>query len=235
MEPIGDFRLSDRRMTEWFLREKALREWERAGDAPVPARQAVITLARQFGAGGHTVAARVATALGADWQVWDREIVEAVAHHADVEAAMVAALDERTRSRIDEAVSLSLGIRTLETAHYQRCLARAVLAVAQQGRKILLGRGANFLLPDALHVRLHAPHDFRVHEAMRREGLSQEEAERRVRQVDRERSSFIHSHYHQDVDAPRHYDVILQTGRLSAEEAAAIIVAAAHARWREGV
>src|SRR5881394_677332 len=59
----------------------------------------LVTISRQYGAGGSEVAQRVAAALG--WRVVDNELVEQVAARAGLPAEEVARLDERGPSFIE--------------------------------------------------------------------------------------------------------------------------------------
>lgn len=234
MRISGDSKLSDRRVEEWFLLQKARKERQDLSPAPAP-RSAeappVITISRQYGAGGHTVGNGVAQALGADWQVWDREIIDAVAESAHARRDMVEALDERVRGWMDEMTRSLFQVAMLEAYTYRHHLALVLLALGQQGHKVIIGRGANFVLPQALNVRLCAAHANRVGEVERREGLTRDEAQRKVAAEDRNRAEFSRTVFGRDVDDPGAYDVIFMTDTLKEEVAVAAIVAAARATF----
>jgi hypothetical protein len=222
----GDARLTDRRITEWFLLEKARRK--REPEPTGPRIMPVITISRQFCAGGHTVAARVAERLGERWQIWDSEIIDAIALDAHVRREMVEALEEHTQSWMVEMARSLFGVRVLESQAYRHHLAEVLLAVAQQGYKIIIGRGANFVLTHALNVRLRASLEFRVKAAIQRENIPYEDALRQVHQVDRDRTEFMRSIFKRKIDDPSAYDMTLSTDTMGMDAAAAAIVAAAH-------
>jgi cytidylate kinase len=218
--------LIDRRVTEWRLLEKARKAH---AEAPPPASRIaqIITISRQYGAGGNTVANIVAQRLGKDWQVWDTELIEAIAKRADVRRQIVEELDEKTRSWVTEMVSNMVGGPNLDVQGYRHHLGPVLLAVAQQGRKIIVGRGANFILEHALNVRLEASLHFRIRETMRRLNMNHEDAERLTRRLDKERMEFTRAVFGRDVNDPSAYHMVLQTDKLSYETAASVIVAAA--------
>jgi cytidylate kinase len=113
--------------------------------------------------------------------------------------------------------------------HYYRHLVEVLLALGQQGNKIIIGRGANFVLRRAIRVRLCATEAFRIHSIMKRENVSDNEARNRITRVEAERSRFINSFFHRDVKDPSEYDLIVNVDRIGFEPAAAAIVAAMHA------
>ena len=49
---------------------------------------------------------------------------------------------------------------------YIRHLTKAVAVIAKLGNAIILGRGANFLLPEALNVRIDASDEHRIQNMM---------------------------------------------------------------------
>jgi cytidylate kinase len=176
--------------------------------------QNVITISRQFGAGGHTVAALLAKRLGETWQIRDKDIIQQLAESAQVRSRMVEALDERTQSWIQEMVRVVLKEQVLEPMGYRRHLAIVLLTIAQQGPQIIVGRGANYILKDALNVRLEASMKFRSEVIMRRDGISQEKAIALAERVDRERASFTRTMFNRDVNDASDYDIVLQTDTL---------------------
>lgn len=233
MQNLGGAREADRRVTEWFLRERARRS-RREPAAGAPAKpKPVITLSRQYGAGGHTIAEKLLETLGAEWQVWDRQIIDQIAENAQIRREMVEALDERTQGWIDQFVKNVLGAQVMEIHGYRKHLVQVLLALGQQGHKILIGRGANFVLRNALNVRLHASVEYRAQAVMRLENIGHEEALRRIQRVDHERAEFTRSVFDRDIEDPTGYDMVIQTDTLGIEAAVAAIAAAARSLFRE--
>src|SRR5438093_8795651 len=117
----------------------------------------VITVSREYGAGGGEVALRLAEALG--WELLDRELLR--------QAAEVEHLPDEELERLDEkAVRLADRFR-LHPPHerYLHGLKEAARLAAARGNVILVGRGTRQLLgdvPTAFHLRLVAPRDWRA-------------------------------------------------------------------------
>jgi len=219
--------LADQRMRDWFVQEKILKEAHRrdAEAHQVPERS-VVTISRQYGAGGHTFAGLLAGMLETPWQVWDREIVDAIAENANVRQEMVEALDERSHSLIEKISRTISKIHPLTHEEYRNHLIVVLTSISQQGKKIIIGRGANFVLPQALNIRLIASTPYRIRAVEVREGLSHMEAAAKVRKVDSERAAYIARLFDRDIDDPLEYDIVLRMDDISFETAAAGIVGA---------
>jgi len=115
---------------------------------------------------------------------------------------------------------------------------KAVLQITQElireaartNNAVIVGRGAAYLLrdhPRALHVFLHGAERDRVAAVRESFGLGEEEAVRRVKQMDANRRAYVRQVYNHDWLDPSHYHLVLDTGRLGYERSAAAIVALA--------
>ncbi len=203
----------------------------------------LITISRQFGAGGSEVARTVAARLG--WTVVDNEIVDRVAERAGLSPEIVAARDERSPGfveRLAQALTassqeyavpeLGVAVRTEEPS-LVRLTEMVVHEVAMAGRVVLVGRAAPAVLGqlvDALHVKIVAPRDFRIQGAMAAEQLEPRAAERLLQETDAHRARYHREHYGRDWDDPTHFHLIVNTGLLGLDGAAEIIVAEAKRR-----
>jgi CMP/dCMP kinase len=202
----------------------------------------VITISRQYGAGGSDVARRVADALG--WSVVDNELVERVAERAGIPAAQVAERDERAPGFV-ERLTRTLAAATpdlfpppggtvadLDEATLVRITEGVVGEMAGKGRVVLVGRAAPAVLAqqeDALHVKLVAPRPFRIHAASQRLGMDPAEVVKIVDDTDAMRGRYHREYYHRDWADPLNYHMVLNTGALGLAAAAAVIVARARA------
>lgn len=227
MKEDSDAILADKRIKEYLARQRAL------SAKPVPAvpkpgaRLRIITLSRECGAGGHTVANKLQELLGKEWSIWDRELLDKVAESAEVSSAMVEALDHHGRSWVEEMGAHLLAHKTLHFDDYRRHLVKVLLSLAQQGFKIIMGRGANYVLKSALNVRLEADKEFRIKHVMEFYHMSRAEAERHVAQEDRQRATLIRQLFDKDVADRTAYDMILRTDCLGFDVAAEVIATAA--------
>lgn len=201
----------------------------------------LITISRQFGAGGSRVAQLSAEHLG--WTVVDNELIEAVARRAGMTPDEVARREERTPTFVErlaralvaapvEVLTPGIPLENLDEASLVRMTERVVEEIATGGRVVLVGRAAVAVLasrPEALHVQLVAPRAFRTGIIVEREGVSPERAGELIDQRDEHRRAYHEEFYHRDWSDPAGYHMVLNTAALGFDGAADVIVARARA------
>jgi cytidylate kinase len=118
-------------------------------------------------------------------------------------------------------------------ALYMKTVTAIVRDLGQRGNIVILGRGSHLILrehPNALHVLTLAPLALRLQRIAEREGLSSEEAAKRVHDLDKGRAAFHRKFFRVEADDPACYDLAIDTSRLSFEVAAQLVAEAARAR-----
>lgn len=219
--------LIEQQITRWELARRQQKRKERPGRGKLGRLYfgPYLLISRDKGAGGHEVARLIGQRLG--WEVFDRQIVDAVAQRTKMRQQLVENLDERTRGGLEEFLRHVL-TREIGSTDYLIHLRQVLLTLGQQGDVIIVGRGAEYILPGqfGLRARMVAPFDVRAERIAKEEGLAIDAAHALVRKVDQERKDFIRSHFQQDVRDPLQYDLILNTGALSVQGTAEIVLAA---------
>lgn len=202
----------------------------------------LITISREYMAGGSDVAARVAEALG--WTVVDDALIDTVAERSGFAPEDVQSLEESVPSfmeRFGRSSALSSPENllstpsainepaTLELAHVTR---NVIEELAQQDRLVFVGRAAAAVLAserEAIHVRLVASFESRVQSAMHKLGLTDVEARSAVEERDQGRERYHMELFARDWSDPVNYHIVLNTEILGRDGAAELIVARAHA------
>lgn len=198
-----------------------------------------ITISREYGAGGASVARLVAETLR--WRLVDNQVVESVAELAGMSPADVARREERGPSfieRLSRALALAtpellgpepLAVPEAEEARLVKLTEQVVADACTEGNAVMVGRAAVAVLgrrSDALHVRLVAPHDHRVQVVAERLGVSVEEARKQVKVVDANRARYHRQWYNRAWEDARNYHLTLNTAWLGLERSAELVVAA---------
>ena len=206
---------------------------------------AVITVTRQFGAGGSEVGRRVAARLG--WTVIDNEFVTAVAAQAGLPADAVAAHEERVPPLIvrlgrtlaasspEMFVPSAAATAEIEEERMVAVTERVVLEAAAHGRVVLVGRGGQAILArtpheEALHVYVTAPREARIAALAQRLGVPAAEAAHVAERTDADRDRYVHRWYGRRRDDPANYHLVVNTALLGFDGAADVIVCAASQR-----
>jgi cytidylate kinase len=200
-----------------------------AKDMPWP----IITVSREHGSIGSAVAEETAKLL--KYTFWDQELVHLIAKQSGAEEALVASLDEKNRGRVEDFVSrLLVGLET-SIADYVGSVGRVARTLERHGSAVVVGRGAQYILDPRLvfRVRVVCPEDIRICRIAHLHRLTQKEAEKAVREVERQRKTFIRKHYDRDIADPNGYDLVVNTGHISIQAAADIVAAAYKVKFPE--
>lgn len=181
----------------------------------------VITIRRTMGSGGRIVARKLADDLG--FSLWDKELIDAIAAASEMPKSIVEAFDEKTISEIRLLIYAVLGKYDLSGFMYLKHLTRMAAAIASVGNAVILGRGVNFLLPNALNIRMDASLERRIENMMSYEGEDRHKAEGKIRKSDRERERFLRDVFGKERVRSFNYDVSLWMDKFTAAEAVEII------------
>lgn len=205
---------------------------------------ATITVTRLYGSGGSEVARRVAEALG--WRLVDGSFVDGIAKGLRATPADVRAIDERAPSLAERlADALALGSGEVQSASLatpmpptEQRIAEVTREVIEKavagGPAVLVGRGAQAYLAqrdDVLHVHCYAPHDALVERTMRREGVSEEEADKMVKTRNQQREAYVKRMFGRSWLAPEHYHIMLNTAWLGQDRCVQLVLDLARERF----
>ena len=199
-------------------------------------------------AGGETAGELVARRLG--FRYVDEQIVTLAARQAQVDPALVAAAEQRQRvlQRLLEklpsardlagAITFAPVVTALAggSSSYRavpdemRVLIRAAIhQVAQAGQAVIVAHAASMALAGVegvLRVLVTASPEVRAKRLATVEGLVAAAADAAIAASDLERRDYLRRFYGVKEELPTHYDVVINTEVLTAEQAAAAIVAA---------
>jgi len=186
----------------------------------------VITVAMEPGSGGSIIAARIAERLKFDY--FHRDIVEKIAKTAKIRGAVVNSLEKERLTGVKDFISSLVEDQYIHPDTYLRHLLVVVSTIAKHGRAVIVGRGANFILPaeDIFAVRVIAPLKKRIHEVALAHRAPTEEAKRRVIRRESRRKAFVRHSFNADISDPIHYDLTINTAKMSIDSAVEAVIAA---------
>jgi cytidylate kinase len=194
---------------------------------------ALITISRERGSGGKIIAYQVAKKLRGRWRVYHKEIIDEIAKNAHLKKELIQEIDEKKLSLIDQIIDDFFGKKYLSLSRYQKLLTKTIAQIAQRGYVVIVDRGAEYLAPHALKVRIICEMNQRIENMMKFEGMTKEEAIESIRKSDEKRAEFIKTLYHHDIKKAHHYDLVIRTSKdLSIDDAASLIVLAAKTRFK---
>lgn len=206
--------------------EDQVNRWKAALPHKEEKKITVVTISRQPGSGGHVLAQQVAQKMSFDF--FDQEITQAVAENAHMRALVVESLDEKGISVIDDIISAVVEKHHLWSYEYMQNLVKVIATIGKHGNAVILGRGANFILPreEILRIRAIAPLAVRVKNIVERLKLFPEQAKEYIQKIELERKDFIKKYFKADIDDPENNDLVINLEKLNIETAIEIVKAA---------
>jgi hypothetical protein len=203
----------------------------------------VVCISRQEGTRAPEIALAAAEQLR--FRLIDEDIVARAAVEAGVEREVIADL-EQGRSALVRLIegfgAAGMGAGYLvpnpdtdgggqPAGHELRGLIRSVIEeIAAEGKAVILAHAASLALAargDVLRVLITACREERAQRVATTLGIEKKQAARAIKQSDAGRADYLKRFYGVGAELPTHYDLVINTDRLTAEQAARLIVAAA--------
>lgn len=195
-------------------------------------QQPAVTISRQTGAGGRTVAEYLADYLekhgpspGMPWTVFDKRLVEIVLEKSNLPSRLASSLPEDKVSGVTDAIEELLGLHPPSWA-LVRQMSETILHLASLGNAIIVGRGASVITADldhVFHVRLVGSLEKRAERVMEHYEMSRKAAEKFLVAEDRGRQRYLKKHFGRDIDDPLLYHFTINTDHITCSEAAELV------------
>lgn len=169
---------------------------------------AIITISRQIGSLGDEIAQSAANRLG--YEYIEKLQISAVLTGLGFAVSEIDKFDEKKPS-----VWQTLSIQTKLFAHFIRA---TVYDLAAKGNVVIVGRGGQVILediPGAVHVRIIAPYATRVSRLMELKGYEEKDAQRFIRQSDRDSSGYFSTYFDANLDDSDLYDLVVNTRTMT--------------------
>jgi len=209
---------------EQLIKEQ-IQKWKslyESSSGDVETRLPVITISLEPGAGGSLLARRIADRLGFD--LFNRDIIEKIAKSAKTRSDAIETVEKERLAGIRDFISSLIEDHYIHPDLYLEHLFEVVGSIGAHGQAVIVGRGANFILPpqQRFSVRVAAPLDIRIRNIVQSHQVSADDARRRIINRESRRSAFIRRAFNADIADPHNYDLVINTGKMSlacAEEA----------------
>lgn len=196
---------------------------------------AVITISRQFGAGGNTLGRMIAEKM--DYTFADENIIQRIAKEANVSTRWVESFEKEAGSKVSRLISSMVSKRLvdrilkdergyLDEKIYLDYLVLIIAQIADEGDVVILGRGSQYILddhPDAIHVLLIDEFKHRVKFLMDHYDLNDRKAAQIVANEDKRRAILFSRLGKHDYDNPSLYHIVLNMSRIDLNGALKIV------------
>lgn len=186
----------------------------------------IITIGRQHGSSGREIARLLAEKL--NYKCYDKEIVDEAANHSDFSRDLIDAFDEKRMSAfILHAVGYGLNENFRLNMQVVSAQFEAMRNIAEKGNCIFVGRCADYILrdhDDLISVFILGDMDERLKCLERRQGLDEVEARKKIKEVDKDRSSFYRYYSDQTWGDAQNYDMCINSSKLGVEGTVQVIL-----------
>ena len=191
-------------------------------------KNVVITVSRQYGSGGKTIAAMLAKDLGIN--CYSREILRMASEDSGINERLFGMSDEKIRHAAwFKLLSRPYGGELLPPEdrdfvsddnlfNYQ---AKIIKDLAAKESCVIVGRCADYILkdyPNVASVFVHASREFCLARAMERNSMSEKEMKRFIERTDKYRGDFYKYYTGHEWQDLRNYDLCLNSGKLGFEK-----------------
>ena len=192
----------------------------------------IICISREFGSGGHEVAVKTADLLGV--RVYEKELVRLACQYGE--------LSEKNMTDSDEKATNPYLFQTVHEGNYHvlrgsptsevlfALQSHEIRRIAKREECVFVGRCADYVLRDSdvrlLRVFISAPEEHRIVRKMEQERLTRTQAIRLIRKMDKQRRKYYESYTRRTWGDPSHYDLCIDTGACTLDEAAGRIAEA---------
>ena len=194
----------------------------------------VITISREYGAGGHTIGKRVAQELGIE--IYDKDIVRETVRASGFETEVVQEEEEdvsKASTFLKSLCSSSVHYRDPQEGIHEGPTA-VILQFAKKGPCVILGRCADDILRESgietLNVFIHADDLHRAVRISEMTGITNAtELQRALAKKDSSRRNYYEHYTHKKWGDSHNYDLTLDSGKLGVDLCVQMIVEAAKA------
>jgi len=209
--------------------EEQIRKWEiskerrkNKSEPPLP----VVTVSRQPGSIVNEIVQRLSAELNLD--IIDSKIINGVAESVKMSEKVVSQLDEKTRDILDNWILYLKETRFLLTDNYVYHLVKVIGTIGEKGGAIVIGRGANLILPpeETLRVRFIAPMETKIRNMVQEFDITEEDAKKQIVLKEAERRDSVKRYFKVNIDDPANYDLIINTEFMGADNIIGVIKSA---------
>ncbi|MBT8334471.1 MAG: hypothetical protein HKP41_16210 [Desulfobacterales bacterium] len=179
----------------------------------------IITISRQIGSLGDEIARATADKLG--YKYIEKVQISEILSRLGFSISDIDKYDEKKPS-----LWQTLSMQKELFAHFIRA---AVYELAALKNVVIVGRGGQAILkdiPGTLHVRVIAPFETRATRLMEQRGDDENNAQRIIRQSDRDSSGYLSTYFDASIDDNDLYDLVINTRAMTLNESVEMIACA---------
>lgn len=194
----------------------------------------IITIGRQLGSNGKLIGKLVADKLG--YKFYDKDILAEIAKSTGLSSNLFEGIDDKPTNSF--LYALVMGVQSGKGLYYQyndvlngdnlfKVQADLIKDLAEKDDCVFVGRCADYILrksENLTKVFCYASSASRIKTLIERDGMSEKEASSAITKADKRRSNYYNFYTNQTWGDMENYDLALNTGTLSQDDAAELIL-----------
>lgn len=196
----------------------------------------VITIARQFGSQGHDVGTLLAERLGVKY--YDKELIAMAAKKSGLSEEIFNQADEKAGNSLLYSMVMGnypfgshfIGVNEMSVNDQLFILQTDIIKkAAEEGPCVIIGRCGDYILRDfdnVMKVFIQAPKEMRVDWVVQQGLADRKHAPDYVAKKDKQRANYYNFYSNKRWDDLNNYDLTINLGKFTVEEAADIILSA---------
>lgn len=194
--------------------------------------QYVITISRQFGSMGRTIAQHLSEELGIEF--YDRDIVEATARRMGESVKSISNAEESAGSFfLKKKYPFKMGIYSISDEIYavQKNIIRDM---AQKQSCIIVGRCADSILqdmPNHLNVYIYAPFEARLYNCTHDLMMDEATARKMIKEVDTARTNYQRKYCPEVKSVFDHKDLMIDSSKFGIDGTVKLLAGIVRERW----
>ena len=187
----------------------------------------IITISREFGAGGGEIGKRLAEELQYDY--YDKELILMAAAHADIAVSNLIEWDEKVPINFGFTQSLFNFYNKPMSEKIFDAQKQVIRKIGEKGHCVIVGRNANAILKeydDCLNVFIRADFNWRLNRMKdKMENLTEAQVAGEMKTIDRVRKKYCTYYTNTNFGSMEQYDIALNSSRLGIDACVKAILA----------
>jgi cytidylate kinase len=193
----------------------------------------IITIARQYGSGGHDIGKALADKLGISF--YDKELISIAAKESGISPEIFENVDEKAANSLLYSLSTGLysygnsfsTVNDLPVNDRLYILQHKIIKeLAEKENFVVVGRCADYVLREhsnIVKVFIYADIDSRIRRAVKRNDIEPAKAKQTVNKADKHRANYYNFYSGNKWGLPENYDLCINSTNITIEQAVDII------------
>nr|WP_320036641.1 cytidylate kinase family protein [uncultured Bacteroides sp.] len=192
-------------------------------------KKIVITIAREFGSGGHEIGEIIAKELGISF--YDTKLIDLSATESGLTPEYVKEHEQKLANNLlfdlyeQNYAYVNEEMPPLDTLFMVQ--SKVIRDICEKESCVIVGRCADYVLknnPDCFNIFIHADKKFRIERIIKEYGIAADMAEKELERKDRDRTNYCKHYTHRTWGMASNYNLTIDSSIFGPEKSAALII-----------